>query len=118
MDIQGILGVVGAIVSITVLAGGIVVFFKGSYNKARIEALRQDLTDEKSRNESMRRRVEEDHAKMQVMEGDIVHLKDENQMLREMVTQRAEVERLTGLFMDAIQEVMHELKAIREEREQ
>lgn len=116
MDIQGVLGVVGAIVSITVLAGGIVVFFKGSYNKARIEALRQDLADEKSRNETMRRQVEEDHAAMLVMEGDIGHLKDENVMLREMVTQRAEVERLTGLFMDAIQEVMQELKAIRAER--
>jgi len=113
MDLQGVFGIVGGVISIVVLLGGLLVFFKGSYNKARIEALRQDLFDEKGRNDSLRKQVDEDHKKITLMEGDIDHLKAENSMLKEMVTQRAEVERLTGLFMDSISELMGELKKIR-----
>lgn len=102
MNLQEWVGILGGLAGLAVLAGGILVFLKGSYNKARIEALRQDLSDYKNREEARAKEHAEDLARherertddlhrMEKLETEVKHLSTENSMLRDMVTQRADV---------------------------
>lgn len=96
-------GVIGGLAALLVLFIGALVYVRGSYSKAKIEALRADNDDlrkkigdlsrdlEDERNE--RRREGELH-RLQLTEMDdkLSHALAQNSMLADMITQRANVE--------------------------
>lgn len=86
-----ILAGIGGLISLIVLIGGTAALLRSSYNKARMEALRED-------NEDLRARVSDLEAtenrlmSVQAAAGArIKHLEEENAILMEGLTQRAEV---------------------------
>jgi hypothetical protein len=75
------------ILGLLILAGLALALIKGSYNRARIEALRSSLDDtdkELARERGRRERLEDR----------VLHLEAENETLKALVLQRAEVEQL------------------------
>lgn len=87
----GALTIVSIVIAIIGAVGGITAYVRGSYSKARIEALRGD-------NDDLRNRIDdlEDSAKRAVdregkLEDRCLHLEEENKTLTALVTQRAEV---------------------------
>jgi cell division protein FtsB len=104
------LGIIGGVLSIVLLLGGVLVFFKGSYSRARIEALRADVSDYKNREEVLVKRVT-------ALESEVAHLKSENGILRDMVTQRAEVDAVMAA-VDMVGRELHSLGALLNEHHQ
>lgn len=86
-----IVGIIGGVCGILVLLTGALVFAKGSFSKARIEALRDD-------NEDLRSRVSDLEKKEALQHKDIERLQGENELLKEMVTQRAQVDAVVSLL--------------------
>lgn len=94
---QGV-SIAGGILAIIILLIGALVFIKGSYNKARIQALRED-------NEDLRARIMDQERELVILKAtkethttQIQHLEAENQLLANMITQRANVEALSDLL--------------------
>ena len=83
---------IGGVAGLIVLGTGAVLFIKGSYNKARIEALRADIADYKQREDSHDRDMADCKNEVEILRTRNEHLHDEVELLREMVTQRADVE--------------------------
>lgn len=86
--------VAGGILGIIVFLGGLAAYFTGSYNKARIDALRQDLVDAANREEQHEKDRLADSIRIEALEREVEHLKQENDILRELATQRAATEAL------------------------
>lgn len=86
-SLGSVIGILGGICGILVLVAGAWVNFKGSYNKARLEALREDLGD-------YRDRVNQLESKEIIQSKDIQRLSSENDLLKGLVTQRAQVEQV------------------------
>lgn len=120
MDLGGVggaLSIVGAILTVLILAGVAAALVRGSYNKASIEALRTDNNDLRERLDDRDEKLKE---KDQTFENEIKlrdlretqleercdHLESENKTLMEMVTQRAEVAAVAGRLEDHHTEVM------------
>lgn len=92
--IGDVLGIIGGVAGLIVLFTGALVFMRGSYNKARIEALRQDIADYRQREDSRERDIQACNLKIEHLTSKANHLESENTSLRELVTQRAAVENL------------------------
>jgi hypothetical protein len=106
IDLSSAVGLVGGMAGLAVLCGGILVFFKGAYNKARIEALRQDVQDYANRDAARQEEHRDDQARIAKLESNVQHLTTENGMLRDLVTQRVEIQQLGGLLTEHHQEAM------------
>lgn len=118
MSLGDLVGVVGGVLSIIMLSGGVVVFFKASYNRARIDALRQDIDDYRNRQEQCDRQHSDDEKRIEKCEDEIKHLTDENHTLRELVLQRVEIHGLGDLLTMHHQEAMVYWKHMTEAMEQ
>lgn len=89
-----VVAVVGGILGITAGLGGLVVWFKGSYNKARYEALKEDVEAYARREERHEKEMTECQGQVAVLTARVQHLEEENLMLKELSTQRAAVDSL------------------------
>ena len=103
MDMPQSVNLAVATIALLVGLGGALALVRGSYNKARIEALRGDNSDLRERNkdvelenERLKREIEteREHHKLRIkqLEESNEHLEDEKKILMELVTQRAEVD--------------------------
>lgn len=106
MEIPAWLGVVMTTLGIAAIMGGVVATFRASYSKARIEALREDNQDLRNRIEDLEAKEVRSSAKEDELESDIVHLKNENETLRELVLQRVEIVGLGDLMTMHHQQAM------------
>lgn len=102
------LGVIGAVLSIALALGAALALVKGSYNRARIQALREDNDDLRARVGDLDSELERRKLREETMEAKVNKVDSENQLLRELVTQRADVERVE----EAVRE--HHSKALKE----
>lgn len=82
----------GTILGIMAAAGGSVVWFRASYNRARLEALREDLDDSMRREELHDRQMDDARSRITALEEQVRSLQKENGYLRELSTSRAAVE--------------------------
>jgi predicted nuclease with TOPRIM domain len=98
--LQQTLGVIGSLLALIVLLTGVYFFIKGSYNKARIEALRQDADDLRHRLNDLLAEKQESITTRDRYHAERNHLRDEVATLRDMVTQRAEVHELTEMMAE------------------
>lgn len=73
------------IVSLILLVGGGFLITHGAYSRARLEALREDNNDLRSRIDDLEKREE-------IQAKDIQRLSSENVLLRNLVTSKAEVD--------------------------
>lgn len=105
-NVTGALGVIAAVLGILMTAGLAMALVRGSYSKARIEALRGDNQDLRDRVKDLEASDERHLVKEKHLEQRCEHLENENKMLMEMVTQRAEVaavaEQLTNHHEEAM----------------
>lgn len=76
------LGGVGAVFGIIAAVVAVALFVRGSYAKARIEALRDDLEDERKAAESLRNRVDDLEKENERINLKIEGLERENAVLR------------------------------------
>lgn len=104
---MNVLGLIGIFVSVTLGVGSALALVRGSYNKARMEAIRQDNNDLRSRTDDQDKELARCKAREDVHEAKIVHLQSENTMLTAMITQRANVD----IVIASQAEVLAELKA-------
>lgn len=94
MDITDVLTVIGGFIAVLLAIGAGLALVRGSYNKARIEALRGDNSDLRDRVKDLEQTVERHETKEQALEARCEHLEQENITLLEGITQRADVEAL------------------------
>lgn len=88
------LGVIGAVLSIALALGAALALVKGSYNKARIAALREDNDDLRARVGDMDNELERRKLREETLNARVDKVDSENQLLRDLVTQRAEVDKV------------------------
>ena len=88
--------VIGTICGVLVLLGSALVIVRGSYSKARMEALAQDINIYKGREELHEREMADCRERIQLLEVKVEHLSEENQVLRETATQKAAVSALAS----------------------
>jgi outer membrane murein-binding lipoprotein Lpp len=89
---MSVLLTIAAVVGAVVLIGGSLALVRGSYNKARIQALREDNTDLRDRIDDCEDKIEAAAHKEEALEIEVQHLRSENDLLKAMVTQRADVQ--------------------------
>lgn len=104
------LGVIGAVLSIALALGAALALVKGSYNKARIAALREDNDDLRARVGDLDSELERQKLRDQTREAKIAKVDSENQLLRDMVTQRAEVDRVNQAVAEHHKKAMTSLE--------
>lgn len=92
------MGIVGGLIAILGAITGVLIFVRGSYSKARLQALREDNDDLRKRVDDQDRELEKCRAREDKHDTEIKALKSENALLREMVTSKAEVEQLMKLL--------------------
>lgn len=117
MGFFDIIAAVSAVIGLLILIGGGIALIKGSYNKARIEALHQDITAYQNRTEALEGDLERQTLKHdgeikacgireQALEDRCSHLETENHTLRELVTQRADVAEVSAQLATNHQEII------------
>ena len=99
-----------------VLLGGSYVVLKSSVNKATVSELRGSLEDARKDNAELRLKQDADHAKL-------MHLEDENKLLKALVTQKANVDAVLDLLeehhrmaMKKQEEIMTAIRELRASR--
>jgi chromosome segregation ATPase len=92
MGISEAVQVIGAIIGLLIMVGGGLALVRGSYNKARIQALREDNDDLRKRVDDMDREAERERSKVKTLTDKVTHLENENTLLTSLVTQRADVD--------------------------
>lgn len=92
------LGVLGLIMSVAVAAGAGLALVRGSYTKVRMEALREDNSDLRNRVKDCEDKVSASEAREQLLDQQVKHMQRENDLLKEMVTQRANVEGIGNML--------------------
>lgn len=103
MDFTGLgtfLGIVATLVGLMVILGAGWVTFKGSFNKATIIGLREDNTDLRNRVTDLELESTRLKTKTEVQEGKIISLQNENTTLKDMITQRAQVDELKTMLAE------------------
>lgn len=98
MSINEVLGAVAAAVGLLILIGGALALVRGSYNKARIQALREDVGDYIRRLDDCEERCSQAEHREEALELKVDHLKSENSLLTQLVTQRADVDKVLTLL--------------------
>lgn len=94
MDINwlSVFTVMGAVAGIVVLSGSVLVYLKGSYSKAKIEALRGDLADLRQKHadaDTEKLALENKYTALEVKYSSVIN---ERNVLAELVTQKAQVD--------------------------
>lgn len=89
---------VGLFITVMLAIGAGLALIRGSFNKARIEALRGDNSDLRDRVADLEHENERHELKEGALETRCEHLESENKLLMEMVTQRAEVAEVKGML--------------------
>lgn len=104
-DVPGWLSVLLTLVGLAIAFGVVVVAFRGSFNKARLEALREDLQDAKNREDQHDkdmadlisrhdREVSELQHRCSSLESEVKSLRNQNDYLKELALQKAAVDDL------------------------
>lgn len=99
-NLQEFLTLVGLVIGTIILVGGSLVLVRGSYNKARIQALREDVDDLQNRVLDRDGQLAECRVREDVLEQKVNHLNSENALLKAMVTQRANVDEVLAMLSD------------------
>lgn len=105
-NVQEILTVVGLVVTTIILVGGALALVRGSYNKARIQALREDNDDLRNRVKDCEDKIVVGEGREAVLEQKVEHLESENGLLTALVTQRANVDEVLQMLSDHHQAAM------------
>ena len=92
------LGVIGLVIAVAVAIGGGLALVRGSYTKARMEALREDNGDLRNRVRDCEEKVKASEAREALLAQQVKHVESENNLLKEMVTQRANVEGIGNML--------------------
>ena len=106
MSIQDVLTFVGLVITVLGLIGGSFALVKGSYNKARIQALREDNDDLRKRLDDADKDSIRRDAREQTLIARIEHVESENELLKTMVTQRANVDQVLDRLNEHHEQVM------------
>jgi predicted nuclease with TOPRIM domain len=80
------------------LVGAAAALVRGSYSKARIQALREDNEDLRARVSDLEGTVASNRSREANTEQRLSHVEEENKLLKDMVTQRANVEAMLDLL--------------------
>jgi polyhydroxyalkanoate synthesis regulator protein len=91
---------VAAVIGAIVLIGGALALVRGSYNKARIQALREDNEDLRNRVQDCEDKLTAADARETALEMKVQHVESENDLLTQLVTQRADVDKVLKLLDD------------------
>lgn len=110
--LTAVLGAIAAIIVITGAVVAVVVFVRGSYGAARINALREDNTDLRARVDDSDKALLKCKAREETLEARIEALERENEFLNGMVTKAADVDALRRRQDEYYQEVMAMLERI------
>lgn len=121
MDWSNALTVIGLfIVTLTAIGAGLALI-RGSYSKARIEALRGDNEDLRSKVHDLREEVndlehgrETDRLEKEALSERVSHVENENDLLKRLVTQRAEVDLVKTTLEDHHGKAMTGIDEIKE----
>jgi chromosome segregation ATPase len=89
-----------AVIGLLILVGGAIALVRGSYNKARIQALREDNDDLRARLDDCDKKINDHEQRETIMDGKIEHLQSENYILTQMITQRANVAEVVELLQE------------------
>jgi DNA repair exonuclease SbcCD ATPase subunit len=111
---------VGVFITVMLAIGAGLALIRGAYNKARVEALREDLVDARAKIEELRGDVRdlEHDAKLKdeahklredALEERCTRLETERDGLRKMVLQRAEVAEVKSLLVSHHEDAMGRL---------
>jgi predicted nucleic acid-binding Zn-ribbon protein len=87
-------GVAGIVITAVALLAGAFVYVRGSWSKARLEAMSRDIETYKSREDLHEREMKDCLGRVAHLEEKVETLTEENKVLKEAVTQRAAVEEL------------------------
>lgn len=93
-------GALGIVVGAVVLLGASLGMIRGSYNKARIQALREDNEDLRNRVRDVEDKCTASEAREALLEQKVEHMENENVLLTALVTQRANVDEVLGELRD------------------
>lgn len=97
-NVAQVLGVTGGLIAILGAIVGVLLFVRGSYNKARLQALREDNDDLRKRVDDQDKELEKCRIREDKHDAEIKALRSENLLLRDMVTSKAEVGQLMDLL--------------------
>lgn len=102
-NVQSVLAVAAGLVALIVVFAGALVFVRGAYGNARIQALRED-------NDDLRARVLDTEGERDVYKLRAESLASENTILKDLTLQRANVEQLKHALLAHNAEEMDTLK--------
>lgn len=102
-NLQTALAIAGGLVVVIVALAGTLVFVRGAYGNARIQALRED-------NEDLRNRVSDTEGERDIYRLRAESLISENTILKDLTLQRANVEQLKHALLAHNAEEMDTLK--------
>jgi len=102
-NLQTALAIAGGLVVVIVALTGALVFVRGAYGNARIQALRED-------NEDLRNRVTDTEGERDIYRLRAESLSSENTILKDLTLQRANVEQLKHALLAHNAEEMDTLK--------
>lgn len=102
-NLQSVLAIAGALVVIILALAAVLVFVRGAYGNARIQALRED-------NEDLRNRVNDTEGERDIYKLRAESLASENAILKDLTLQRANVDQLKHALLAHNAEEMDTLK--------
>lgn len=91
-NLAAVITIILGLATLTALVGSTYVLFRASLSRARINALREDNQDLRNRVDDQDKELIKCQAREKVLEETCVHLREENDMLKKLVLQRAEVD--------------------------
>lgn len=97
-NVSQIFAAIGVILAVLVAVGAGLTLVRGSYNKARIQALREDNEDLRARVGDVEEKLEQSEAREAVLSAKVEHVESENQLLTALVTQKANVDEVLSLL--------------------
>lgn len=104
--IVDLITIAGIVITILLALGAALVIFRGAYAKARIDALVRDVEIYQNRESLHDREMTDCRERITVLETKVGHLTEENAVLVETATQKAEVGRLTTLMREQHEDMM------------
>jgi len=107
-----VLTLIVAAIAIIGAAAAVVVFVRGSYGAARINALREDNTDLRARVDDSDKELLKCKGREEALEARVIALERENEFLNGMVTKAADVESLRRRQDEYYQELTAMLERI------
>jgi chromosome segregation ATPase len=92
------LAIIGGAITLLVLVGGAAALIRASYSKARVDALREDNSDLRARVGDIDMELDRQKTRADMLEQKLTHVKAENDLLKDLVTQRANVEAIADVL--------------------